>query len=65
MLLLLSSHLIEGEKTLAFLPSQIPQEEGLLIPLLVLETSKKKRLSSTTVLFIHISDFKKHTHIST
>jgi len=33
---------LEGEKTLAFLPSQIPQEEGLLIPLLGFETFREE-----------------------
>jgi len=42
MLLLLNSHLRRKKKTLAFLPSQIPQEEGLLIPLLGFETFREE-----------------------
>jgi len=44
MLLLLNSHLRRKKKTLAFLPSQIPQEEGLLIPLLGFETFREKQI---------------------
>ena len=44
MLLLFSSVTFEElKKKLTFKPSQIPQEEGLLIPLLEFETKEKEK----------------------